>query len=113
MVIWDVAKVNRYVKQLIDADERLADLWVEGEVSNFVVAMSGHAFFTLKEAQSQLRCVMFRQQLARIRQRPANGDLCVARGALRSVAFPRPSAVALSVAVIAVIAGALALAAGR
>jgi exodeoxyribonuclease VII large subunit len=83
VVIWDVTKVNRYVKQLIEADERLADLWVEGEVSNFVVSMSGHAFFTLKEAQSQLRCVMFRQQLARIRQRPANGDLCVARGALR------------------------------
>ncbi|HLZ07585.1 MAG TPA: exodeoxyribonuclease VII large subunit [Chloroflexota bacterium] len=83
MVIWDVAQVNRYVKQLIEADERLADLWVEGEVSNFVVSMSGHAFFTLKEAQSQLRCVMFRQQLARVRQRPENGDKCVARGALR------------------------------
>ena len=83
MVIWDVARVNRYVKQLIEADESLADLWVEGEVSNFVVSMSGHAFFSLKESQSQLRCVMFRSQLARIRQRPANGDLCVARGALR------------------------------
>jgi exodeoxyribonuclease VII large subunit len=83
MIIWDVAQVNRYVKQLIESDERLGDIWVEGEVSNFVVSMAGHAFFTLKEAQSQLRCVMFRQQLTRIRQRPENGDLCVARGALR------------------------------
>jgi exodeoxyribonuclease VII large subunit len=83
VVIWDVARVTRYVKQLIEADERLADLWVEGEVSNFVVSMSGHAYFTLKEAQCQLRCVMFRQQLARIRVRPQNGDLCVAHGALR------------------------------
>ncbi len=83
MVIWDVGRLNRYVKQLIESDERLADLWVEGEVSNFVVSTAGHAYFTLKEATSQLSCVMFRPQLARLRQRPRNGELCVARGALR------------------------------
>jgi exodeoxyribonuclease VII large subunit len=83
MIIWDVSQVNRHVRDLVDADDLLRDLWVEGEVSNFVVAMSGHAYFTLKDAKSQLRCVMFRGQLARIRKRPQNGDRCVARGPLR------------------------------
>src|SRR4051794_38726824 len=83
MVIWDVARLNRHIKGLIESDERLVDLWVEGEVSNFVVSQSGHAYFTLKQSQSQVRCVMFRQQLSRIRVRPENGDLCVARGAIR------------------------------
>jgi exodeoxyribonuclease VII large subunit len=83
MVIWEVSQVNRHVRQLIDDDLILQDLWVEGEISNFVVAMSGHAYFTLKDATSQLRCVMFRGQLARIRKRPENGERCVARGPLR------------------------------
>jgi exodeoxyribonuclease VII large subunit len=83
MIIWEVSQVNRHVRELVDDDELLRDLWVEGEVSNFVVSMSGHAYFTLKDAKSQLRCVMFRSQLARIRRRPDNGDRCVARGPLR------------------------------
>ncbi len=83
MIIWGVSQVNRQVKQIIDDEPMFHDLWIEGEVSNFVVSMSGHAFFTLKDSGSQLRCVMFRGQLARIRKRPENGERCVARGALR------------------------------
>lgn len=83
MIIWDVSQLNRHIKRIIDDDPLLRDLWIEGEVSNFVVSMSGHAYFTLKDETSQLRCVMFRGQLARIRKRPENGERCVARGALR------------------------------
>lgn len=83
VVIWEVSKVNRYVRELIEDDSLLRDLWVEGEVSNFVVAMSGHAYFTLKDSGSQLKCVLFRHQLARVRRRPENGELAVARGPLR------------------------------
>jgi exodeoxyribonuclease VII large subunit len=83
MVIWEVSQVNRYVRRLVEEDASLRDLWVAGEVSNFTVAMSGHAYFTLKDSTSQLRCVMFRQYLARIRRRPENGEVCVARGPLR------------------------------
>jgi len=83
MVIWEISEVTRYVKQVIEDDARLRDLWVEGEVSNFVVSMSGHAFFTLKDASSQLKCVMFRPHVQRMRQRPGNGERGVARGAIR------------------------------
>ncbi len=83
MEIWEVSKLTRYVKQLIEDDARLRDVWVEGEVSNFTISMSGHAFFTLKDVGSQLRCVMFRPYVLRMKQRPANGDLGVARGPIR------------------------------
>lgn len=83
MVIWEVSDVTRYVKQVIEDDLRLRDVWVEGEVSNFAVSMSGHAFFTLKDATSQLKCVMFRPYLQRIRKRPENGERGVARGPIR------------------------------
>ncbi len=83
MNIWGVAQLNHYVRELIEDDAQLRDLWVEGEISNFTVAMSGHAYFTLKDATSQLRCVLFRQHLARVRRRPENGERAVARGPLR------------------------------
>jgi exodeoxyribonuclease VII large subunit len=83
MYIWGVGEVNRYLKQLIEGDPSLRELWVEGEVSNLSVAMSGHAYFTLKDAGSQLRCVMWRQSYGRMRHRPNNGDRCVARGPIR------------------------------
>lgn len=83
MVIWGVSDVTRYVKQIIEDDGRLQDVWVEGEVSNFTISMSGHAFFTLKDASSQLRCVMFRPFVSRLRKRPENGEVGVARGPIR------------------------------
>src|SRR6516225_1589045 len=83
MVIWEVSQVNRHVRQIIEDDLTLRDLWVEGEISNFVVAMSGHAYFTLKDSTSQLKCVMFRGPLARVKKRPENGERCVARGPIK------------------------------
>ena len=50
---------------------------VEGEVSNFSAPSSGHWYFTLKDAQAQIRCAMFRGQQHRLGFRPANGDLVV------------------------------------
>lgn len=83
MMILAVSDVTRFVKQAIEEDIRLRDVWVEGEVSNFAISMSGHAFFTLKDATSQLKCVMFRPFVQRLRQRPENGERGVARGPIR------------------------------
>ena len=83
MEIWGVSDVTRYVKQVIEDDLRLRDVWVEGEVSNFTISMSGHAFFTLRDSASQLKCVMFRPYVQRMRNRLANGEQGVARGAIR------------------------------
>ncbi|MGH2461980.1 MAG: exodeoxyribonuclease VII large subunit [Chloroflexota bacterium] len=83
MVIWEVSDLTRYVKQVIEDDARLRDVWVEGEVSNFTIAMSGHAYFTLKDASSQLKCVMFRPHVLRMKRRPEAGERGVARGPIR------------------------------
>lgn len=56
------------------------DIWVEGEVSNFRPADSGHLYFTLKDGDAQLRVVMFRSQARLLRFRPDNGMQIIARG---------------------------------
>jgi exodeoxyribonuclease VII large subunit len=59
-----------------------ADVWVEGEISNLKTAASGHCYFTLKDAESQLRAVIFRTSLRLSRVKPADGLRVVARGRL-------------------------------
>lgn len=56
------------------------DVWVEGEISNFRPAESGHLYFTLKDGDAQLRVVMFRSQARLLRFRPDNGMQIIARG---------------------------------
>jgi len=64
-------------------DEGLVPLWVEGEISNFVAHRSGHFYFSLKDADAQLRGVMFRGLNQRLRFRPADGQQVVAFGRIR------------------------------
>jgi exodeoxyribonuclease VII large subunit len=60
MSVFTVSQVTRYLKESLEHDPMLADLWISGEVSNLKVSPSGHSYFTLKETQSQLRSVMFK-----------------------------------------------------
>ena len=60
-MIWSVSELNAYVNQLLSRDEMLQGLLVSGEVSNFKRYPSGHWYFSLKDAQCAVRCVMFRQ----------------------------------------------------
>ncbi len=62
--------------------ESLPPLRVEGEISNFVAHSSGHLYFSLKDAESQLRCVMFRRAARGLSFMPKDGMLCVATGAI-------------------------------
>ena len=71
----------------MDGDSLLAGLLVRGEVSNYKCYPSGHHYFSLKDEQSSLRCVMFRKEAVRLRFRPANGMRVVAFG--RVSVFPR------------------------
>ena len=57
-----VSDLNRRVRQLLDVDSQLADVWVEGEVSQPSFPPSGHCFFTLKDASSQIKAVLFREE---------------------------------------------------
>ena len=63
-------------------EERFPAVWVEGEVSNFKVYGSGHAYFTLKDEGAQLRCVLFRTRARRVRFEPKDGLSVMAFGAV-------------------------------
>jgi exodeoxyribonuclease VII large subunit len=66
-----VAELNRLAKELIE--QNLPLIWVAGEISNFTRAASGHSYFSLKDAQAQVRCVMFRHKMQLHDWKPENG----------------------------------------
>lgn len=76
--IWRVADLVGAVRTTVERG--YTDVWVEGEVSNFRPAESGHLYFTLKDGDAQLRVVMFRSQARLLRFRPDNGMQIIARG---------------------------------
>ncbi len=77
---WSVSEVTRYIRELFDIDYRLKDIEIEGEISNFTQARSGHLYFTLKDANAQLKAVMWRRSAESLTFIPKNGDKVVARG---------------------------------
>ena len=60
MPVYSVSQVTSYLKGLLDEDSLLQDIWIGGEVANLARPGSGHAYFTLRDGRSSLRCVMFR-----------------------------------------------------
>lgn len=68
-----VSELNQYVKTLMDRDTVLNSVCVRGELSNYKIYPSGHHYFTLKDSESSLRCVMFRSSAAKLRFHPENG----------------------------------------
>lgn len=78
--VWSVAELTAYIRELFDIDYRLRSVHVEGEISNFVRARSGHLYFTLKDEQAQLKCVMWRSSAERLSFLPEDGDAVVAQG---------------------------------
>ncbi|HEX5959937.1 MAG TPA: exodeoxyribonuclease VII large subunit [Rhodanobacteraceae bacterium] len=69
--------LNRLVRELIEG--ALPMVWIEGEISNFTRAASGHWYFSLKDAAAEVRCAMFARENARLRFRPGNGTKVLAR----------------------------------
>jgi len=82
--ILGVTDLNRRVRALLDGDPALADVWVEGEVSQPSYPPSGHCFFTLKDAASQVKAVLFREELARATIRPEHGMQVICHGKVRA-----------------------------
>ncbi len=68
-----VSELNNRIKQLLDSDPLLSGLAVRGELSNYKVYPSGHHYFTLKDQESQLRCVMFKTAAEKLRFKPESG----------------------------------------
>ena len=68
-----VSQLNAYIKSLVDRDDFLGSVAVRGALSNYKIYPSGHHYFTLKDAESSLKCVMFRSAAGKLRFRPESG----------------------------------------
>ncbi len=80
MRLLSVSLLNIYLRELIDADEILQDVWIEGEVFDFKQASSGHWYFALKEGDAIINGACWRSHVARIGMRPRNGEMVLAHG---------------------------------
>lgn len=85
--VYAVSEMNQLIKNLFDNEPQLYAVCIRGEISNYKLYPSGHHYFTLKDAEGALRCVMFRTQASRLRFRPQNGMKVLATG--RIGVFPR------------------------
>ena len=75
-----VTQLNEYLKMVIEGDRVLSNVFVRGEISNFKLYSSGHAYFTLKDDAGQLKAVMFRSYFSRMAFMPEDGMRVIAHG---------------------------------
>lgn len=85
-----VTQLNNIIKDVLENESMLANVYVCGELSNYKMYPSGHHYFTLKDRESSVRCVMFRRNAARLRFKPENGMSVIVLG--RISVFPRDGA---------------------
>ena len=79
--VFSVSGVTAYIKSRLESDLTLRDLWLEGEISNWRKAPSGHLYFTLKDPDASIRCVMWRSTVPRLSYLPAgDGEAVLAHG---------------------------------
>lgn len=78
--IFTVSEINNYIKSLIQNDILLSHLYVKGEISNFKYHTSGHIYFTLKDAESRIKCVMFKGNASKLKFIPEDGCAVIVRG---------------------------------
>lgn len=89
-LILTVSELNAAVRELLESNPGFLDLSVRGELSNYKIYPSGHHYFTLKDQESSLRCVMFRSSAQKLRFRPENGMKVTVSGSLK--VYPRDGA---------------------
>ena len=85
-----VSELNTRIKYLLEGDEGLSSVFLRGEISNFKIYPSGHAYFTLKDESSVISAVMWASSVAYLKFRPENGDKVLTHGKI-SVYPPRGS----------------------
>ena len=78
--VWKVFEVTGAIATMLES--AFEDVWIEGEVSNFRPAQSGHLYFTLKDSRAQIRCVCFRDQARTLKFRPEDGLHITVRGSI-------------------------------
>lgn len=80
MRIVTVSELNRYIREVLEGNPFLANVWVKGEITNLKYHPSGHLYFGLKDHQAALRVVMFRSRASKLGFRLENGTAAVVRG---------------------------------
>lgn len=85
--IFEVSQVNEYLKLRFEDDSFLSAIFIRGEISNYKLYPSGHHYFSLKDADGSMRCVMFKGSAFRLRFQPKNGMKVIAFG--RVAVYPR------------------------
>lgn len=88
--VLSITQVNEYIRARLDQDPLLCGVAVRGEVSNYKVYPSGHHYFTLKDENASLKCVMFKGNAFKLRFRPENGMKVIAIGKI--TVYPRDGA---------------------
>lgn len=78
--IFSIKEINRYIGMKLESDNLLNDVWLHGEISNFTHHSSGHMYFTLKDKDSRLKCIMFASHNQRLPFMPKEGAKVLARG---------------------------------
>ena len=77
-----VGQLTVQIKTALENNQLFQNAWVKGEISNLSQPASGHLYFTLKDNQAALRCVMWRSQVARLLQMPKEGDAVEVKGSV-------------------------------
>lgn len=88
--VLSITQVNEYIRVQMDRDPLLNSVAVRGEISNYKLYPSGHHYFTLKDENAALKCVMFKGNAMRLRFRPENGMKIIAMGKVS--VYPRDGA---------------------
>lgn len=80
--VWRVSEITRHIKQCLEGQPSLQDTWVRGELANFKRHSRGHLYFSLRDQDSRLACVMFASRAAGLSFAPANGMSVLCRGSV-------------------------------
>ncbi|MEW6397573.1 MAG: exodeoxyribonuclease VII large subunit [Bacillota bacterium] len=80
--VWRVSEITRHIKHVLEKQAPLQDTWVRGEIANFKHHSRGHLYFSLRDGESRLACVMFSSRVAGLVFAPANGISVLCRGSI-------------------------------
>src|SRR5215212_9709387 len=75
-----VSELTTHLRRVVESDDLMSDVWVQGEISNANRYASGHFYFSLKDENASMRCVMWKGQVARLPRLPREGEAVNAHG---------------------------------
>lgn len=80
--VFSVSEVNKYIKMIFDSEDFLNNITISGEITNFKAHYTGHLYFTLKDNNSTIKCVMFKTYADNIKFKPEDGMKVVITGSI-------------------------------